>query len=221
MIHESVIIRGNVEIGEDVTIEPYAIITGPARIGDRAYIGAHSMIGGAPQHRGSYPAPTSAPMRFAGVEVGADSCVREYVTIHHGVITETRVGDGVLLMAGCHIAHDCQIRDGVTMGSFSILGGLTVIDERVTFGQGVVTHPFALIGEGAMVGLNSSVVRDVLPFQKVAGAPAKLLGSNRHKDASLPPDWDETALGVDVWERWSRSVAERYELRATWANLEV
>ena len=31
MIHDTVIIRGNVDIGENVTIEPYAIITGRCR----------------------------------------------------------------------------------------------------------------------------------------------------------------------------------------------
>ena len=213
MIHETVIIRGNVEIGDDVTIEPYAVISGPCVIGDGAYIGAHAMIGGSPQHRGSYPATTADPVRHSGVSIGKRACVREYVTVHHGIVEETRVGADVLLMAGCHVAHDCQIGYGATLGSFSILGGFTIIDREVTFGQGVVTHPWAIIGEGAMVGLNSSVVKDVTPFAKVAGAPARLLGSNRVKDPRLPAEYDELVLSADVWDRWNVAQQMRLDMK--------
>lgn len=210
MIHDTVIIRGNVDIGENVTIEPYAIISGPCRIGDDAYIGAHAMIGGSPQHRGTYPSGTDAPIRHAGIIVKRGACIREYVSVHHGIVEETRIGEDALLMAGCHVAHDCQIGDRSTLGSFSILGGFTIIDQDVTFGQGVVTHPWAIIGEGAMVGLNSSVVKDVTPFAKVAGAPARVLGSNTHKDPRLPREYDELILGADVWDRWN--VAQQFRL---------
>ena len=213
MIHDTVIIRGNVDIGDNVTIEPYAIISGPCVIHDDVYIGAHAMIGGSPQHRGSYPSGVSAPIRHAGVRIGKGACVREYVTVHHGIVEETRVGTDALLMAGCHVAHDSQIGARSTLGSFSILGGFTIIDEDVTFGQGVVTHPWALIGEGAMVGLNSSVVKDVTPFAKVAGAPARVLGSNRHRNPSLPHEYDELILGADVWDRWNVAQQMRLDMR--------
>jgi UDP-N-acetylglucosamine acyltransferase len=68
MIHDSVIIRGNVTIGERVTIEPYAIITGPCTIGNDVFIGAYAIIGGDAQFRGIYPSPTTADARRCGVE---------------------------------------------------------------------------------------------------------------------------------------------------------
>lgn len=220
MIHETVIIRGNVDIGENVTIEPYAIISGPCVIKDDAYIGAHSMIGGSPQHRGSYPSGTSAPIRHAGVSVERGACIREYVTLHHGIVEETRVGEDALLMAGCHIAHDSQIGARATLGSFSILGGFTIIDQDATFGQGVVTHPWTIIGEAAMVGLNSSVVKDVTPFAKVAGAPARILGSNTHKDSNLPRDYDELVLSTDVWDRWNATQKFRLKMKHAFSLVE-
>jgi UDP-N-acetylglucosamine acyltransferase len=213
MIHDTVIIRGNVDIGENVTIEPYAIITGPCVIGDDVYIGAHAMIGGSPQHRGTYPSGVTAPIRHAGISVKRGACVREYATVHHGIVEETHVGEDALVMAGCHVAHDCQIGARATLGSFSILGGFTIIDQDVTFGQGVVTHPWAIIGEAAMVGLNSSIVKDVTPFAKVAGAPARVLGSNRHKDPSLPDEYDELILGTDVWDRWNEALQFRLDMK--------
>jgi UDP-N-acetylglucosamine acyltransferase len=219
MIHDTVIIRGNVDIGENVTIEPYAVITGPCRIGDDVYIGAHATIGGSPQHRGSYPSGLDAPIRHAGVVIDRGACVREYTSVHHGIVEETRVGAGALLMAGCHIAHDAQVGERATLGSFTVLGGFTIIDQDVTFGQGVVTHPWTLIGEGAMVGLNSSVVKDVTPFAKVAGAPARLIGSNTHQDPRLPREYDELVLSADVWDRWN--IAQQFRLDMRHAFREV
>jgi UDP-3-O-[3-hydroxymyristoyl] glucosamine N-acyltransferase len=105
------------------------------------------------------------------------------------------------------------------MGSFSILGGFTLIDDAATFGQGVVTHPWTIIGERAMVGLNSSVVKDVQPYAKVAGAPARLLGSNTSKDAALPSDYSEDVLSDSVWERWARLEDQQASARDKWAWL--
>jgi serine acetyltransferase len=38
-----------------------------------------------------------------------------------------------------------------------------------------------VVGAGAMVGLNSSVIRDVQPLDKVAGCPAERLGGKNDK----------------------------------------
>jgi acyl-[acyl carrier protein]--UDP-N-acetylglucosamine O-acyltransferase len=127
------------------------------------------------------------------------------------------IGEDVLLMAGAHIAHDSQLGRGVTMGSFSILGGFTIIDDEATFGQGVVTHPWIIIGERAMVGLNSSVVKDVDPFAKVAGSPARLLGSNTSKDRSLPAEYFASVLSESVWERWAGLRDRQAGTRRLWA----
>jgi UDP-N-acetylglucosamine acyltransferase len=213
MIHDSVIIRGNVTIGERVTIEPYAIITGPCTIGNDVFIGAYAIIGGDAQFRGIYPSPTTAPVCRLGVIVEDGACIREASIIHHGVTGGTRIGADVLLMTGVHIGHDCHVGEGATIGSHTALAGYTIIGDRVTFGQGVITHPWIVIGEAAMVGLNSSVIRDVQPFAKVAGSPARLLGSNTHRDSSLPAAYDFDALGSDVIAGWNDLLGQRSGLK--------
>ena len=208
---------GAVLIGANCEIFETAILTGPLSIGDDVYIGPYAVVGGPAQHRGSYPCSLASPHRACGVRINNRACIREFVQIHQGLTCETVVGEDVLLMAGAHIAHDSQLGDGATLGSFSILGGFTIIDDAATFGQGVVTHPWSIIGERAMVGFNSSVVKDVMPFAKVAGAPARLLGSNQHRDDSLPADYDATMLGSDVWERWGSLLEKRDEMRKAWS----
>ena len=218
-IHPQAIIGEGVEMhGDGIEIHAYAVITAPCTIHGPVYIGPHAVIGAPPQHHGSYPSPIEAPRRAAGVIIEAGAIIREFVTIHQGCVTPTRIGAAAMLMAGCHIAHDCIIGKGVTLGSFSILGGFTQIGDGATFGQGVVTHPWKMIGEGAMVGLNSSVIEDVLPYAKVAGSPARLLGSNTHRDASLPADYESAALGTEVWDEWGRMGQQRILNRMAWRD---
>jgi UDP-N-acetylglucosamine acyltransferase len=181
VIHSTAIVRGSVNIHPTARVDPYAVITGPVQIGARAYIGSHAVIGAPAQHSDTAPAPRAPTRDGAGVVIGADTCVREFATIHQGVVQATRVGNDSLLMAGCHIAHDSLVGNRVTMGSFTILGGFTYIGDDATFGQGCVTHPWSVIGAGAMVGLNSSIIRDVDAFAKVAGAPARIIGRNDKK----------------------------------------
>jgi UDP-N-acetylglucosamine acyltransferase len=219
MRHDTVIIRGDVHIGERVVLEPYCVIDGPCVIEDDAYIGAHAMIGAPPQHHGSYPTPVSGQRRVGGVRVGRGACVREYATLHQGVVRETVVGAGAVVMAYTHISHDSIVGEEATLSTNTILGGFTLIDARVTFGQGVITHPWVTIGEAAMVGLNSSVLRDVLPFSKVAGVPARLLGTNTHKAPGAPADYEPTVFGADVWERWSGLQDQQRAAREAWAGV--
>lgn len=217
--HETVITRGDVTIDESAIVEPYAVIDGPAWIGPHAFIGAHACIGAPAQHHDSYPAPTDAPHEPKGVRVEAHACVREYATIHQGVLRETRVGANALVMAYCHIAHDCLIGEGVSMATGSTLGGFTVIDRDATFGQCVVTHPWILVGEASMSGLNASVVKDVLPFSKVAGSPARVLGTNTYRAPDLPRSFDVSILSVDVLDRWIRLLEQREQLQEEWRRL--
>jgi UDP-N-acetylglucosamine acyltransferase len=209
--------HGAVTIGEGCEIADTAILTGPLTIGDRVYVGAYAVIGAPAQHRGSYPCSLDSKHRAEGVTIGDGACAREFVQIHQGILRPTIVGGDSLLMAGAHIAHDSQLGRGVTMGSFSILGGFTIIDDEATFGQGVVTHPWIIIGERAMVGLNSSVVKDVDPFAKVAGSPARLLGSNTSKDRSLPAEYSASVLSESVWERWAVLKDRQAGTRRLWA----
>lgn len=208
MIHPTAIIRGPVDIHDTAIVEPYAVITGPAQIGARAYIGAHSVIGAPAQHDATAPAPRAAARDGAGVIIGADACVREFCTIHQGLMQQTRVGNDTLLMAGCHIAHDAIVGPRATLGSFTLLGGFTMIGSDVTFGQGVVTHPWVAIGGGSMIGLNTSVIRDVEPYAKVAGSPAREVGANTRKLDTT----DEKAID----DEFARLCADRDLLRDAW-----
>ena len=201
--------HGYITIHEGAYIEDTAVIIGPCEIQYDCYIGHCATVGAPPQYHGVFPSPVTAERRAKGVVVCARTTVREFCQIHQGIVDVTMIGQDVLLMAGCHIAHDCELGTGVTAGSFLVLGGFTMIGAHVTFGQGCVTHPWCVIGEGAMVGLNSSVLRDVEPYAKVAGAPARSLGQNTKRLA-------DTILSSDVWDAHAVMCATRDDRKAAW-----
>lgn len=55
--------------------------------------------------------------------------------------------------------------------------GPIIIKNDVWLGTGVVVLPNITIGEGAIVGANSLVTKDVKPYTIVIGSPAKLIGT--------------------------------------------
>lgn len=194
--------HGEITISAGAHIEDSAIIIGPAYIGPDAYIGHGAVIGAPPQYRGVYPSPVSADRADKGVHISKGACVRELAQVHQGIIDETVIGYDTLIMAGCHIAHDTAIGRDCTIGSFSVFGGHTTVCDRVTFGQGVVTHPWVVIGESAMIGLNSSVINDIAPFQKVAGSPARIIGKNTGASGKKEV-WRDSVLDAPTWERYA------------------
>ena len=64
----------------------------------------------------------------------------------------TRIGNGVYLMAYAHIAHDCQLGNGVLMANAATLGGHVTVGECAVLGGIVAVHQFVRIGEYSCIG---------------------------------------------------------------------
>jgi UDP-N-acetylglucosamine acyltransferase len=217
-IHPTAIIEPGAMIGKRARILAFAVVRSGARVCDGAYIGEYVAIGTPPESNEFYPARGSTRTTRHSVVIGRGAVIREHSHVQSGTITPTVVGAKTLVMGGTHIAHDCIIGNEATISSNATFGGFTMIGNHANLGLGVVTHPWTLIGAGAMVGLNSSVIRDVLPFQKVAGSPARLIGSNQHKDASLPAEYDASLVDADAMREWEEMTRLRDELREAWSQ---
>jgi len=191
-IHPSAVIDPRASLDHDVTVGAGAVI-GPevtlargARVGHHvvlegrvvvgagAKIGHGAVIGGAPQDL-KFKAGTPS-----GVRIGPRTSVREYVTIHRATAPEgwTEIGADCLLMALCHVAHDCRLGDGVIIINYAGITGHCVIDDHVTVGGHAGMVPFTRIGQHAYVGGFSKIVADVPPFVLVDGMPATARGIN-------------------------------------------
>jgi UDP-N-acetylglucosamine acyltransferase len=190
-IHPTAIIAPSAVIGSGVEVGPYAYIGDECVVGDGCVIamratlernvtlasgvriGIGSVIGGDPQD-----------LKYKGehttVEIGENTVVREYATINRGTShsEKTSVGSGSFLMSYVHLAHDCQIGDGVIIGNGTQLAGHVQINDRAIVSGLVAVHQFARIGRHSFVGGCSRVAKDVPPYLKAVGNPVKLYGLN-------------------------------------------
>ncbi len=178
------VIGPKVRIGAGTIIESHVVLEGRTTIGRNNRIFQYASVGAEPQD-----------LKFGGEDselvIGDDNTIRECVTINKG--TEgggmvTRLGNGILVMAYCHIAHDCQIGDGVIMANQATLAGHVIIENSAVLGGMTGIHQFCRIGSLAMVGAHSYVTMDVAPYTTVHGLRAKVSGLNligiKRKDMS-------------------------------------
>lgn len=203
-IHSTAVIAYGAELGFDVTIGPYSVIGAHVRIGDGTMVGpqvvidgvttigrenrflGQANIGGAPQDLSYEDEPTQLCL-------GDRNTVREFVTINRGTIKGggvTRVGSGCLFMACSHVAHDCEIGDGVQLGNNVLLAGHVAVGQNAIVNGAAAAHQFVTIGRNAYVGGLTRVIQDVPPFVILEGHPARVrklnvIGLER---AGLPAD---------------------------------
>ncbi len=90
----------------------------------------------------------------------------------------TSIGNGNLLMVGCHVAHDCRIGDEAVIANQVMLAGHVHVGDHANIGGGAGVHHFATIGTCAFVGGLARISRDVPPFMIVEGHPAEVRALN-------------------------------------------
>lgn len=178
-IHPSAFIGDGVELGMDVSIGPFAVILGPARIGDRVYIGAGSCLG-APPEISTLPQNRAwaGELDHHGVIIEDDVVIREGCVVHQGSHRPTTVGQRSWLLNRCYLAHDVQIGQDATISAGVSIGGHAQIRDRANLGMNAVVHQRRRIGAAAMVGMGSAVSRDIPPYSKAYGVPVRLHGVN-------------------------------------------
>lgn len=171
LIHPTAILQGEIELGEDVSIGAYTVLTGPLTIQSGCVIGSHCVLGGDPEHR---------VLSGAGsIEIGTGTVIRDSVIIHHGTAPNgTRIGSNCYIMSRVYIAHDCQIDDGVTIAAGSSIGGHVHLQEGSNLGMNVAVHQYSTVGAYSMVGMSTPVTKDIPPLAVVAGNPMRLLHAN-------------------------------------------
>ncbi len=161
-------------LGDGVRLVSHVVIDGHTRIGPGCIVYPFVTIGLAPQDLKYRGEPTRT-------EIGSRTQLREHCTIHRGTVTGTgvtSVGADCLLMAVTHVAHDCEIGDGVIIANNVVMGGHVTIGPGAVIGGSAALHQFVRIGRGAMVGGVSGVESDVIPFGSVLGNRARLAGLN-------------------------------------------
>ena len=166
-------IEDNVVIGSGTRIMPHACIMSGARIGKNCTIFPNAVISGIPQD-----------LKFENEEslaiIGDNTTVRECATVNRGTKSrgQTIVGNNCLLMAYCHVAHDCVLKDNVIIGnSVQIAGEVEIYDYAIVSG-GTLIHQFTRIGKHTMIQGGTRLGKDIPPYTVAGREPVSYVGLN-------------------------------------------
>ena len=163
-IHPGAYVDPAAQLGEGVEVLPGAVITRWARIGDRVVVHPGAVIGGDPQYL-AFKRETPS-----WVDVGADSVLREGVTLNRSIYEDraTVVGQRCFFMANTHAGHDCRVGDDVVLANGALLAGHVEVGAFSFIGGNAAVHQFCRIGPLVMVGGVSTITADVPPYCIVA-----------------------------------------------------
>jgi UDP-N-acetylglucosamine acyltransferase len=191
LIHKTAIIEGNVSIGENVKIGPYAYLSGDIQIGDNTEIGhcvqiegnvkiGDANIIGHSAHIGAPPQDVAYNGSKTFVLIGNNNIIREFVQIHRGTKegTTTELGSACFLMGGVHLAHNTKVGNNITIANNTMLAGYVEIDDFAFVSGLCGFHQFVRVGKYAMIGGLARVTKDCLPFMTTEGNPARTAGIN-------------------------------------------
>ena len=173
VIEPFVTIDKNVVIEEGTWIGPNVTIMEGARIGKNCKIYPGAVIGGIPQD-----------LKFKGEEtlavIGDNTTIRECVTVNRGTSAKgkTVIGSNCLIMAYCHVAHDCLLGDNIIISNSTQLAGEVEVDDFAIISGGCLVHQFTRIGSHVMVQGGSKVGKDVPPYVTAGREPLSYAGIN-------------------------------------------
>lgn len=193
-IHPTAIVDPDADISREAEIGPYCIIGSGVTVGPRTRLLAHVYLEGKltiGKDNVFYPyvscgvAPQDKKYKGESSEtrIGDRNSIREFVTIHRG--TEgggmlTAIGDDNLLMAYVHVAHDVIVHNHTILANGVTFAGHVVVEDFANIGGLCAIHQFCRIGRHAMVGSNSVIKQNVLPFSITAtDHNAQVYGANR------------------------------------------
>ena len=187
LIHPTAVIHPGAELDASVEVGPYAVVGAHVRVGPETKIGPHVVIEGWTEigagnqiYPGAVIGLEPQDLKYDGslslVQIGDRNQIREYVTINRSTLAQgiTHIGDGNLLMAYVHVAHNCWIDNEVIIANAVSLGGHVHIESQARISGVLGIHQFVHIGQLAMVGGMSKIVQDVPPYMLVQGNPARV-----------------------------------------------
>jgi serine O-acetyltransferase len=132
---------------------------------------------------------------LTGIEIHPGATIGRRVFIDHGM--------GIVIGETAEIHDDCTLYHGVTLGGTSWNAG----KRHPTLGKGVVIGAGAkilgpiLVGDGAKIGSNAVVVRDVPAGATAVGVPARiLLGDEqaRREDQAVKMGFSAYGISSDM-----------------------
>ena len=164
--------RENIVIGDRVTIEPFAVVKGRVQIGNDVTIRSGAVIG----CKGFSFSKDEAGQNIS-VEDTARIVIEDHVEIFEQVAIstgifpweETRIGRNTKIDAQCHVGHGAHIGKNCLLAEGCRCCGNSRLGDHVWIGVGAIVSNRVKVGDGARVSLGAVVTKDVPSGQTVSG----------------------------------------------------
>jgi len=127
---------------------------------------------------------------LTGIEIHPGAVIGRRVFIDHGV--------GLVIGETAEVGDECTIYQGVTLGGTSLARGAK---RHPTLGRGVIVGANSqvlggfTVGDGARVGSNAVVLREVPPGATAVGIPARIL----HKEVEAQREQVANQMGFSAY----------------------
>lgn len=169
------VIEENVSIGNNTSIHHNVIIKSGTKIGNDCTILSGVIIG----ETGFNPLKEASGSRnmikhYGGVNIGDKVHIGDNCSISKGSIDDTVISSGVKMNKQVIVAHNVFIGEHTVFTSPTFVCGSVSIGQKCHIGAVVIRNQ-CKIGNKAVLGLGSVVIKDVAPGTTVVGNPAKPL----------------------------------------------
>jgi len=214
---------GKVTLGEGTKVLHGVKFYGEVEVGKNCVIGPYAVIGSPPQH-------LKEKVGGGKVIIADNVEIKEFVNVNSPLSEYTIINSNTYLMSHVHVAHDCTIGKNVTLVTGTHLAGHTVILPHSTLALNCCTHQYTTIGSFAFIGMGSVVTKDVPPCAKFYNG--KIQGTNTVglKRAGIPDYviegiWQYFYNGVpvpfyedllDIWQLARRKERKAYKMAMIW-----
>jgi UDP-N-acetylglucosamine acyltransferase len=191
MIHPHTYIHPNAKLATNVKVDPFSVIHQNVEIGEGTWIGSNvTIMEGARIGKncrifpGAVVSADPQDLKFDGeittVEIGDNTTIREFVTVHRGTKDrwKTTVGSNCMILAYSHIAHDCIIGNNCILSNNSQVAGHVVLGDWVILGGMCAIHQFVKVGSHVFIAGGSLVGKDIPPYIKAGRQPLSYAGVN-------------------------------------------
>jgi len=106
---------------------------------------------------------------MTGIEIHPGAKIGDHVLIDHGM--------GIVIGETAEIGDGCTLYQGVTLGGLSLAAGKRhpSLGKDVVVGAGAKVMGPIKIGDGAKIGCNAVVLKEVPAFATAVGVPARII----------------------------------------------
>ncbi len=166
----------NVTIGARTRIESFVRIADDVTIGADCWIKSGAVIGeaGFGLERDDDGTPVRL-LHLGGVVIGDRVEVGSLTTVCQGTLGPTVIEDDAKVDDHVHVAHNCRIESKAFVIACAELSGGVVVGNAAWVGPNAAVIENVHIGQGALIGIGATVLRDVEPGATVVGNPARPL----------------------------------------------